>query len=274
WALLGTLAGFRGPVLAALAPDGRTLASADGGGEVKLWDLPDPQAPRLSGALDHDLGDLLYGIGLSPDGKHLAVAGQNGITLWEAGAAGELPFVRARRITSECASVVRFSPDGRLLLWQNSGGRLRLWDLAAAQARVFPPDDGSASGAAFFPDGRRLVLVDRVDLSLQVWDLVAGAKVSGLGRLEFGGQGSFYLGRVSALTRDGHWLAVQTPGVSLWDMDTGQVLLTLPPEQSVPSQLAWSPDQSLLAVGSSDGGLVVWNLPTVRAQLARLGLDW
>jgi WD40 repeat protein len=38
--------------------------------------------------------------------------------------------------------------------------------------------------------------------------------------------------------------------------------------------LAWSPNGEQLAAGTADGGLVVWNLPRVRAQLAAIGLGW
>jgi hypothetical protein len=42
----------------------------------------------------------------------------------------------------------------------------------------------------------------------------------------------------------------------------------------MPRALAWSSNSELLAIGSADGGLVVWNLPVLRAQLAQIGLDW
>jgi WD40 repeat protein len=38
--------------------------------------------------------------------------------------------------------------------------------------------------------------------------------------------------------------------------------------------LAWSPNRELLAVGSSDGGLFIWNLPKINRELSRIGLGW
>jgi hypothetical protein len=38
--------------------------------------------------------------------------------------------------------------------------------------------------------------------------------------------------------------------------------------------MAWSPDKSLLAVGSSHGGLAIWNLPRIKSELSRIGLGW
>jgi WD40 repeat protein len=274
-ALLGILTGFSGPTHAALSPDGEVVAVADDSGAVTLWDVRQPQAARPLAILDHDLGNGVYQVGLSADGQRLAVSGERGVFLWEAGAAGEPRFVRGRRITSEFVWSFRFSPDGRLLLGHRAN-RLRLWDLEAAQVTDFPPGDPapSASGAAFFPDGRRLALVTEEGKLLQVWDVLAREKIRDLGRLEFGGQSLYFLGRVTAMTEDGRWLAVQTPGVSIWDAETGQVLLTLPREQSLPGLLAWSRDRTRLGIGLIDGGLVVWNVPAVRRELARLGLDW
>jgi hypothetical protein len=52
------------------------------------------------------------------------------------------------------------------------------------------------------------------------------------------------------------------------------LLLALPEEHGVNSDLAWSPNRELLAAGFSDGSLTIWNIPRVRAQLAAIGLDW
>jgi WD40 repeat protein len=274
-ALLGVLTGFRGSTFAALSPDGQDLAVADESGAVKLWDIRQPQAAHPLEVLDHDLGNALFHVGLSPDGKRLAVSGDRGVFLWEAGAAGQPRFVRGHSITNESVWSFQFSPGGRLLLGHQDA-RLVLWDVEAGQMTTFPPGDpaSSASGAAFFPDGRRLALVIEEGKLLQVWDVVARKKIRDLGRLDFGGQSSFFLGRVTAVAEDGRWLAVQTPGVSIWDAETGQSVLALPREQSLPAHLAWSRDRALLGIGLTDGGLVVWNVPAVRRELARLGLDW
>jgi WD40 repeat protein len=38
--------------------------------------------------------------------------------------------------------------------------------------------------------------------------------------------------------------------------------------------LAFSPDGATLASGSLQGTLKLWNLPALRRELAKLGLDW
>jgi WD40 repeat protein len=70
--------------------------------------------------------------------------------------------------------------------------------------------------------------------------------------------------------------------VTIWDMEARKLLVSLLPERSAVSSLGqraiccvgWSPDGRLLAVGASDGGLEVWNLPKVNAKLSEIGLGW
>ena len=69
-------------------------------------------------------------------------------------------------------------------------------------------------------------------------------------------------------------LAQQGRSISLWDLEKRRLLLVLPERQSLPWSFAWSPDKQRLAVGLSDGGLVVWDLTAVRAHLAEIGMDW
>jgi hypothetical protein len=38
--------------------------------------------------------------------------------------------------------------------------------------------------------------------------------------------------------------------------------------------LGWSPDGERLAVGLAEGGLVLWNVPKIQAELTRIGLAW
>src|SRR5262249_17996284 len=77
-----------------------------------------------------------------------------------------------------------------------------------------------------------------------------------------------------ALSADGSWFACGNQAVTIWDTKSQKLLLTLPEERSTVWALAWSPNQELLAVSSSDGGPVIWNMPKIRARLSELGLDW
>ena len=62
--------------------------------------------------------------------------------------------------------------------------------------------------------------------------------------------------------------------MTVWDINKHELLFALPEEPRTIWSLAWSPNRELLAVGSSDGGLVIWNLPKINAELSRIGLGW
>ncbi len=78
----------------------------------------------------------------------------------------------------------------------------------------------------------------------------------------------------TALTADGKYLAVGNKFVTIWDTAQQTLLLLFPAEHSPVWSLAWSPNGNELAIGSSDGSVAIWNTPSVRAQLAQIGLDW
>src|SRR5262249_2799160 len=71
------------------------------------------------------------------------------------------------------------------------------------------------------------------------------------------------------------WLAVGgDKAVTVWDLNTRQLLFALPEERGTIWSLAWSPDKRLLAVGSSHGGIVLWDVPRIKTELSRIGLGW
>jgi WD40 repeat protein len=76
------------------------------------------------------------------------------------------------------------------------------------------------------------------------------------------------------VSSDGTWLAIQAPSIPVWDLGAKEQLFSLPYERTEPLCLAWSRNREMLAVGTHDGGVVVWNIPALRAQLSHLGLDW
>jgi WD40 repeat protein len=77
-----------------------------------------------------------------------------------------------------------------------------------------------------------------------------------------------------ALSPDGRWVATSNAAeeVVIYDFDTDREVLRLPPEGSDLWSLAWSADGRRLAVGTSDGGVALWDLEAVCARLQEFGL--
>jgi WD40 repeat protein len=142
----------------------------------------------------------------------------------------------------------------------------------------FPPARlaQNLQGVAFHPVSKHLVFVTDTGTA-EVWNVMTRNRVSYFGRgvsKEPDEVPSGPGGRI-ALSSDGGWLASgHGRFVSIWDMASGQLLLQLPEEDSSIMSLAWDTKRELLAVGSFDGQLAIWNLAKIKAQLEEIGLGW
>src|SRR5262249_52984639 len=153
---LHTLKGYRNHVLSlAFTPDGRGPAPAAKDGTVKLWDVATGRE-----RLTFQAGARVPAVAFSPDGRRLAVAAGETITLREA-ATGKV-LVTIHGYSHEPASLV-FSPDGRRLVSGGGegelgrGGGVKLWDTATGLEvlSLGGPSD-VISCVAVSPDGGRL----------------------------------------------------------------------------------------------------------------------
>lgn len=278
--LLHTLPPFAASVVGvALHPDASILVTADDTGVVRLWSVDSPQTIRPLQDLATELGPALGAVQLSPTGEHLAVCGERGTRIWRLERPGTPGAGLALRLVAtpspRRSGGLSFTPDGRYLNWvEYHDSILRLWDLHRGQETVNRRIEIGPQGPVFFSDGRQVILVTATHKGeVQVWDLATGLQQAGFGREQVPYLG-FSLGRTLALCPGGTWLAVHGRAVTLWDLPTRELRLVFPQEQSDVLCSAWNPRGTQLAIGTADGGLVLWNLPTMRSELQRLGLDW
>jgi WD40 repeat protein len=114
-----------------LAPDGKTLATGDNEGMLRLWELSTGKQRRQipTGGAGSFGVFAVCALAYAPDGRTLASAGGDGtIRLWEV-ATGKL---RGRlKGSGQTVWSLAFSPDGRLLASGSHDGTARLWDVAA-----------------------------------------------------------------------------------------------------------------------------------------------
>ncbi|MGW4383382.1 nSTAND1 domain-containing NTPase [Kitasatospora sp. NPDC004531] len=244
----------------AFSPDGHTLAAGTVEGAVELWHLP----PTLLVGTGGNVNATAF----SPDGRLLAAGNQNGtVNLWSL-ADPERPAPPGGPLTGPAGPVdsVAFSPDGRLLAAGDGGGTIRLWTMSdpAGPAPLGDPltgIGGAVMSLAFTPDGKTLAATgdNRVDL----WDLADPRRpVSRAGLQPDDMRGVFTV----AFAADGQTLATggdaSSSRIGLWRIrDNDTVRLGRPLQQPVGSALwaTFSPDGHTLAVGSSQGGVTLWD---------------
>jgi WD40 repeat protein len=242
--------------------DGRALLLMDGRGAPAVQ-ARDVETGREGPRFALHAGDRAAA--LSPDGRTLASAGDDGvIRLWDVAAGTE-----RRRLTGPRGRIrlLTFSPDGKLLASDGQDQSCRLWDVATGkELRQFP---GAAHALDFSPDGKLLAWAGYDRTGQQVWGLrlydpATGKEVRDL--TTYTGPDKFQQAQDAVMavrfSPDGRTLAAGTQGneVVLWEVATGRQRASLRGHQGWIGALAFAPDGNRLASGSSDTATLVWDL--------------
>jgi WD40 repeat protein len=272
----------------AFAPDGRQLAAGCWDGTVCLGDA----ATRTILRQWHAHDDMIRAVAFTADGKVLASASlKGGIGLWDVNDGRLLKSLS----TGERLRHVRFSPNGKVLAVRSEKG-LRIWNWAAGTLQ-YSIDDGAwrPSAPAFSRDGSTLSCIVKRN-TLHVVDVTAGTikqtstlpechwqdlSPSGryLARDNSGEEDWLELWEVLpkrqrfqirfnrgfecvAFANDERSLAIADPSKKLIviEVATGQIRKELNSADNVEVCLAWSPDRKVLATGSVDRSVLLWDV--------------
>jgi WD40 repeat protein len=163
---------------------------------------------------------------------------------------------------------IAVSPDGRWVATgsHDGGVKVNVWNAHSGKLERELPVDG-ISKVSFSPNGNWLVTTGG---GLRLWAVdtwQAGP---------FIGDGGVNSGH--AFSTDSNLLAVETGNgvIRLVDPDTGREYARLEdPNQDRASFMCFSPDGSQLVTTNHDSQSIhVWDLSVIRAELAKMGLDW
>jgi WD40 repeat protein len=272
---------------AAFSPDGTRLATVGDDGTVRVRDVATSAVVGQFTVAGTELSTVAF----SPDGARLAVG--TDITLATLVAAqqvvdheGEVLLLDATRMallhrlptgslptnpqatdddgsdatdSSNDATALAFSPDGRSLVAPLSGGRVAVWDLAEPMGppRMLDGNSEMATDAAFTPDGSVLATTG-ADRSVRLWPLPDGT-----GRTLAHGVTPT---RAVAFSPDGAVFATASQDTLLrvWAMPDGRPLAVIDRHNDALNDVAFD-DAGRLVSAAADGSVQVWDLDTDRA---------
>ena len=255
------LTGHRAAVASGtFALNGQNLITADGGGQVRVWDVATGKALNL-----HQwAGAFRIGV-IAADGKTAATGKKDGsVQLWDL-ATGKIKAdfpAHQGEITA-----LAFAPGGDSLATGSKDRTARVWDLATLRERcVLRGHSGEVGGLIFSADGALLATCSS-DRTARVWELDTA-----VAKAVFTGQDGAWVLRVAFspdgktwATAEGHPFNVLLPGrVRIWDVQGGARFFANRPKSEIPIRhggafgLTFSPDGKLLAAGGNNGTVWLW----------------
>jgi WD40 repeat protein len=248
-----------GPSSMAFSPDGLILATGDVG-PVRLWDLTIYQQLGVPVAKTPNAFNT---VALSPDGKQLAVAGDDrdlkvldivsrkhrSTSLHDGGG-----FYSAAAFSPNRKYLAAGTVDGRVVLWSAATHRLITTFTASTQIShlVFSPDSEFLAVSLLNNDGARVWNIRSLRNATPVLDVAKGEAAD----LSF--------------NRDSKILAtVSTSGtIRFWNISNGRLAgAPLTATDRGINAIAYSPNGSILAAAENNGTIQLWN-PATRSQFA------
>jgi WD40 repeat protein len=204
------------------------------------------------------------GVAYSPDGRLIAScsgewrgAEPGEILVWDAETGDLLHAFRGHQRT---VNRVSFAPGGRLLVSSGLDATVRLWDLTRPREPAAVLQQPGSAWAALSPDGR-LLAAGCGDYGVHVWD-VPGRKLLQTYRKHTDVVFAVAFHPTENLIASG---SRSGEAIRLWDPSTGADFRTLPWKADVRS-IAFSADGKLLAAGSYEGTVKVWDLSQTGAD--------
>lgn len=240
------------------SPDGKTLATADETGAVKLWEVATNQlVATLAGH-----SDAVTCVTFSSDGKLIATASfDQTVRLWGFADRKELRVLKGH---SNAVNCVAFAADGATLASGSFDRTVRLWDVATGKELAQLAGHRASIRSVAFSQSGKILASGGSDRNIRLWNLPDRSEKEIL---------TAHTGGVRALAFAPNGKTLASAGedrfVRIWDLveNRAREIAVLDPQEGAEFapkffpvySLSYSPNGETLATGSIDGLVRLWN---------------
>jgi len=141
-------------------------------------------------------------------------------------------------------NVTRPKPTASLALDKSLNGSSQVWSVATHTQQ----------------DGNTLVIGGHADGRIEIWDRQTGQTLNNM-------LGHDDTVRTLAISASGKWLVSGSgDGLKVWEVETGTLIYSIPPEQSPVWSVAISPDEKTFVSSDYSGNIAAWDLATGEQQ--------
>jgi WD40 repeat protein len=200
---------------------------------------------RERNRLEHDAE--VNTVAISPDGKTIATASSNQISLWDS--SGKLLLTNNEH--KKTVRSVNFSPDNKWLVSSDEAGEIRLWNRNAKKSKVLGQNKSQVHYVEFSPNSQAIASASS-DKTAKLWNLQGDIlrilpHPDVVNRMKFSSDSQI----IATAGADGV--------VRLWRLKDKQSFRSKVISQDQVEDIVFIPDRQEIVAASADGAIYRWN---------------